>query len=250
MIDADPVTKRDTQAEHVTARFRLPVLIAALLTLPATIIEEAHRNPPWPAIATAFNWAIWLVFLAELVAVLLVARSRKRWLRTHPLELVIVALTPPALFTLAQPVRLLRLVQLVRMAPLIKVLLTREGLRYAAALALLTAVAGGAAFASAEKQSIANGIYWAITTMTTVGYGDITPKTPEGKLVAVFVMLVGIGTATLVIGTIAQRFVHADVTETIEETEDENDDVIFLVRDISQRLSRLESALTRKTHAS
>jgi hypothetical protein len=51
-----------------------------------------------------------------------------------------------------------------------------------------------------------------------------------------------------VIGTVAQRFVHADVTEAIDETEDESEDVIMLVRDISQRLTRLENALTRRTH--
>jgi voltage-gated potassium channel Kch len=43
--------------------------------------------------------------------------------------------------------------------------------------------------------------------MTTVGYGDITPKTPEGKAITIAVMLVGIGFAALVIGAIAHRFI-------------------------------------------
>lgn len=47
--------------------------------------------------------------------------------------------------------------------------------------------------------------------MTTVGYGDITPKTTEGKVIAVLVMLVGIGTATLLIGAVAQRFLAPSV---------------------------------------
>ena len=42
-----------------------------------------------------------------------------------------------------------------------------------------------------ENISVGNGLYWAITTMTTVGYGDITAKTPEGKIIAILVMLVG-----------------------------------------------------------
>jgi voltage-gated potassium channel len=49
--------------------------------------------------------------------------------------------------------------------------------------------------------------------MTTVGYGDITPKTTEGKEVAVTVMLVGIGFATLLIGAVAERFFHREIED-------------------------------------
>lgn len=164
-----------------------------------------------------------------------------------------MVLTPPALLTAVQPIRLLRLLRVLRvlrLAPLFRLLLSEQGLQYAAALAVLTAVAGGAAFAAVEKVSAGNGIYWAIVTMSTVGYGDITPTTTEGKIVAVFVMLVGIGTATLVIGAVAQRFVKATVVEAIEEVEEsEHADVLVLVRDISQRLEQLEGALQRERGA-
>jgi hypothetical protein len=58
-----------------------------------------------------------------------------------------------------------------------------------------------AAFASAEpKHSAGDGIYWAITTMTTVGYGDLSPETNTGKVIAVGVMVVGIGFIALLTG--------------------------------------------------
>jgi voltage-gated potassium channel len=93
-----------------------------------------------------------------------------------------------------------------------------------------------------ENRSLGNGIYWAVTTMTTVGYGDITPKTPEGKIMAITVMLIGIGFATLVIGAIAERFINRPVHE-VELTEA---DLLEQVRDISARLQRLERALEQR----
>ena len=77
--------------------------------------------------------------------------------------------------------------------------------------------------------------------MTTVGYGDITPKTAEGKAIAIAVMLVGIGFATLVIGAAAERFVHPQPGERNSE-----EDVLAEVREISARLQRLERALERQ----
>jgi hypothetical protein len=79
--------------------------------------------------------------------------------------------------------------------------------RYAAVLAALTAFGGGAAFAGAEKQvSTWDGFWWSVTTMTTVGYGDIYPHTTAGRLVAIFMMPVGIGFIALLTGAFAQRF--------------------------------------------
>lgn len=79
--------------------------------------------------------------------------------------------------------------------------------------------------------------------MTTVGYGDITPARTEGKLIAVIVMLVGIGTATLVIGAVAQRFQQRGT----EEAELAEDEILGEVREIAARMSRLEQALEARS---
>jgi hypothetical protein len=79
--------------------------------------------------------------------------------------------------------------------------------------------------------------------MTTVG-GNITPKTTERKIISTVVMLVGIGTATLLIGAVAQRFLAPDV-EHVESTED---DLLTQVREISTQLGKLEHALRERTY--
>lgn len=132
-----------------------------------------------------------------------VVDDRWKWVRDHPLEVAIVILTPPflpATLQAARAFRLLRLLRLVRAAVLTRRLLSTEGVRDAAVLAGLTVLGGGAAYAAVEKVgpngdrlSAWDGVWWAITTVTTVGYGDSYPQTDGGRVIAIAVMLVGIG---------------------------------------------------------
>ncbi len=56
-------------------------------------------------------------------------------------------------------------------------------------LGVLSLLGGAAAFAASQHLSFGTGLYWAITTATTVGYGDVTPKNPAGRAIASAVML-------------------------------------------------------------
>ena len=88
---------------------------------------------------------------------------------------------------------------------------------------VLTAVGGGAGFSSVESDACSvekgrstwDGVWWAVTTMTTVGYGDIAPETNYGRVIAIAVMLVGIGFIALLTGAFAQRFLAGEVREEV-----------------------------------
>jgi voltage-gated potassium channel len=231
----------DDRAKAVAERMEKPLIVAALLTIPTTVLQFVHVVEPWRTLGDVLDWAIWLVFLVALVVMLAVVPNRGRYLFDHPLEVGIVALTPPFFLAAMQSIRLLRLLRLLRLVRLrgsSSAVFSMEGVRFAAAVALLTAVGGGAAFAAVEHVSYGNGVFWAISTMATVG--SLVPHTVAGKVIAVPVMLVGIGAATLVIGAVAQRF----FAQTVEEVELAEDDLLMQVRDISQRLQSLERALS------
>lgn len=196
-------------------RIEGPLLVFALLTIPALAIEHSSVREPWDTIATVLNWSIWLAFVAELVLMLRVVPDRAQWLRDHPLDVAIVVLTPPFLpasLQAARVFRLLRLLPLLKAGMLLRRLLTTEGARDAAVLASLTVLGGGAAFAAVESdQNLSgwDGVWWAVTTVTTVGYGDIRPETDAGRVIAMAVMLVGIGFVAILTGAAAERFMRA-----------------------------------------
>lgn len=234
----------DTRAAIVEGYFEKPLMAAAVLTIPATIIEFSQVSASLHVLATTLNWLIWVAFLAELVVMLAIVPRRGRYLLEHPLNVAIVILTPPFYQSAVQGVRLLRLLRLfrlLRLEPLARRVFSLEGVQAVAALALLTVIAGGAGFATEENVSFGNGVYWAISTMTTVG-GSITPHGTEGKIIAVIVMLVGIGTATLLIGGVSQRF----LSPTVQEVEEAEDDVLVELRQIAARLGRLEHRLQKE----
>ncbi|MDX6399049.1 MAG: voltage-gated potassium channel, partial [Gaiellaceae bacterium] len=150
------------------------MLVAALLVIPVIAVEQSNAGEPWRSIAGALNWAIWVAFAVELIVMLVVVPDKWRWLRSHPLEVVIVLLTPPFLPSSLQALRalrVLRLLRLLRLAQLAKRTFSLDGLRYAALLAVLAAVAGGYAYSAAEtgrdsQPSVWDGVWWATTTMT------------------------------------------------------------------------------------
>src|SRR3954449_825729 len=100
--------ERSQRAERVERFFNVPVIVAALLVVPVIVLEEEASTDALKTLGAALNWAIWLVFLAELVAMLWVVPDRWRWLRENPIDLAIVVLTPPVLPPGWQILRLLR----------------------------------------------------------------------------------------------------------------------------------------------
>jgi voltage-gated potassium channel len=57
--------------------------------------------------------------------------------------------------------------------------------------------------------NIGDGLWWAIQTVTTVGYGDLVPTSPTGRLVAGLVMVLGIGFLTVITAAITSTFIEA-----------------------------------------
>lgn len=154
-------------------------------------------------------------------------------------------------------VRLLRLLKLMRYSRSLSLLVDamREEARAVGATAfilsilLVTAASLAYLFENPSQpdafSSIPQAMWWAIVTMTTVGYGDITPVTIPGKVVAAVVSIIGIGMVALPAGLIAAGFVNRlhDPIDDAEETSSGQELSGGQTRHLERVLSELEAEL-------
>jgi voltage-gated potassium channel len=105
-----------------------------------------------------------------------------------------------------------------------------------------------------EYSSVWVGMWWALQTVTTVGYGDVTPKNPSGRFVAILVMLEGIAFLAVTTAAITSTFVaRASKERERAEAGDEDDAEVRIearLASIDQQLNRLEKMLSSEASGS
>jgi voltage-gated potassium channel len=242
----------DDRSERMQQLFNLPTLVAALLVIPVIALEELQVGEPWHTVGMLANWAIWLTFGAQVVAMLAVVPDRWEWIRRNPIDVAIVVLTPPFLPASMQSARAFRLLRLLRLLVTLKRIrgfFSLEGLRYASVIALFGILGGGTAFAAVESDqnlSAWDGVWWACTTITTVGYGDIVPHTSVGRVIAIVVMFVGIGYLAMLTAALAHLFLSGLVKTEATQVEKE---AVYAENVVLARLDQLADQLARLEHA-
>jgi voltage-gated potassium channel len=232
-------------------RFEPIVIAATLAVIPVLVIESEAKSSRWKDFATAANWLIWAVFAAELDFILIVAPRKAAALRAHWLDAVIVVMTAPAFGAFLSSLRLLRLarlLRLLRLGALVTRLVQRERavgrktvFRIAALVTLFIVVIAGAtesAINHDEFNTTWDGIWWALVTVTTVGYGDLAPTSVQGQVIGIFVMLFGIGFLSVLTATVASHFVEVDKSDETKEMLAALQRIETELADVRQQLDR------------
>ncbi len=234
------------------------VVLAALATIPLTVASERGTQS---LLVLAGDWAVWAVFLIEYAIRLALSRDRRAFVRSNWLSIAIVILSFPALPSLMGLVRLARLIRLLRLARVpvallrglyaLRVAVGRPGLVYLAAVNAFLILAGGALLHMVEPEKIDGGVWdgmWlAIVTATTVGYGDIAPTGPWGRAIAVVLMLAGVGLVSTLAASIAAYFVGQDRQAGVRQDDaaGDQDAVRAELRRLAEQMDRVERVVTR-----
>ena len=102
-----------------------------------------------------------------------------------------------------------------------------------------------------EYSDIWVGMWWALQTVTTVGYGDVTPKNPSGRIIAGFVMLEGIAFLAVTTAAITSTFVARATKDRDSAQAAVEDDAEVRIEarleSMDQRLERLEQMLSKRS---
>ena len=161
------------------------------------------------------QWICWLAFALDLAFGITTAENRKIYLKHHPLEIASV------LLPFLRPLRLMRVISFGglaiqkvaigrQFAITFKVILTSIFVAYIAAVQITITERS---VEGSNIKSFADGLWWAITTVTTVGYGDRYPTTSEGRFLAVLLMIVGISLIGVITASVAAWFVKISNNE-------------------------------------
>lgn len=185
---------------------------------------------------------MWAVFIADYLVRLALAPQRGRWFVRHLFDLAVVAL--PVL----RPLRLVRLIALIGVLHRGAGTALRGRITaYTAGGVTLLVLVSSLAVLDAERgapgtpiRTYGEAVWWALATITTVGYGDLAPVTAVGRWAAVLLMIGGVALAGVVTATLASWIVSLVAEESAEQEAATRAQVEVLQRQVTALIERVE----------
>ena len=232
-VKAADMPHREALLLRIERLTELPLLVLAFVMIPLLVGPFLWElSPAEESIFIALDTFIWALFAVDLLVKVTIAPHRLPYLRRHWLEVLIVAVP------FFRPLRLIRLfvfgsrafVGARRLVHVDFILVYGIGLVIIAAT-IVASVEGGI---NASIHSFTDALWWAVVTITTVGYGDMVPITAAGRAVAFVLMFGGIAFFSGLTANLASFLVRGEdqqqkaISKLVAEVEGLRQDVIRL----------------------
>ena len=232
------------------------IIILALISVVLVLLGFAEMidldNPPYSII----DLLIWFVFVVDYGWRFFTTKRKWRFILDNifdllailPLNAIFTVFRLGRIFRLARLTKLLKLTRLLRIIGLtgklerkISRLLRTNGLIYILYVNIFIVLVGSSILSVVEEKSFSDSLWWALVTVTTVGYGDIVPVSLFAKWIAVLLMLVGIGTIGMLTSALTNFFVKDNQDNHIQfdKLQDELSSQRILIEKQSEKIEEL-----------
>ncbi|PVZ59679.1 potassium channel family protein [Arthrobacter sp. H-02-3] len=227
-----------------------PLVGAAFLFLAAySILVIVEPPAPYGTLLTLVIWSTWAAFGVDYIVKLVLAPHRGRWFIRHPMDLLMVVLP------VARPLRLLRPFTLrkvmdrapgtaIRTRVMAYVIASAVLLIYTVALSVLSFEKGAP---NANITTMGDSLWWAVVTITTIGYGDYYPVTVPGRWAAAALMVGGFAVLSMVTAAVSSWLVESVTAATASRTKADqvsgNDELARLTAQVNRLNDQLARSL-------
>jgi voltage-gated potassium channel len=213
----------------------LTILAVVFIVVYAAPILRPELNAGWRRACEVTNLVIWALFIIDYLVRLTLSHARWAFVRANLFDLTVL------LLPLLRPLRMLRLVTALLVINRRTERWTRGRLAiYVGGTTVLLAAVGALAILDAERGSpdgnigdYPQALWWAVVTITTVGYGDFYPTTVTGRFVALGLMIGGIGLIGFVTGSLATWIVER-ISTADRPSEATKEDIAAVLHEIGE----------------
>ncbi|MCX7538883.1 potassium channel family protein [Corynebacterium sp. P5875] len=232
------------------AKVEGPMIIVSIVFLVLFIWASIGRaDARWTRIAEYGMWLTWWAFIVDYAARLYLAEHRVRWFWRHLHEFLLVVLP------WFRPLRLLRILPVIFLVQRFSATNKRVTVAaYTGVASVLLLLISALSIYDVEHgnpdsqiNTFFDAVWWSIVTVTTVGYGDITPTTTGGRYIGIAVMLGGIAVAGIVTATFASWLVQQVDDEDTAAMQDQQTAARMEIRGLRREIDQLRSQISRMT---
>jgi len=248
--------------ELKSTSYELFILALSILSIINLVLDWTIADPNVETVIFVMDFLLSLIFMGDFLLRLLTAESKSDYFFRQLGWLDLISSLPFPRAKIARFARIIRALRLMRkfgLANMIREFVTDRAGSAVYSLALMVILMlefGSIAILFAERsateaniQSGADAIWWSFVTISTVGYGDFYPTTNQGRFVAIFVIIIGVGLFGVVTGFLTNTFLPEDEIQSEEEAKENLELILAELQKIQETQKQSDETLNKRLAA-
>lgn len=221
-----------------------------LLAIVSVVLAIIDMNNGLSLSLSVMDNGILIIFVSDYVIRFIVSNKKLEFVKSNVLDLIAI-LPFNSAFRAFRTLKMLKLLKLAKLSKTFRMFavlgrfahklgrfLNTNGFKYMLLVVAIFTLIGGSLISVFENITFSDGVWWAFVTTTTVGYGDISPNSLGGRIIACVLMIVGIGLVGSLTSTITTYFINKPDADTAET----NNEKVTMVLTLYDQLNDSEKA--------